>query len=78
MRMNPLIPTAYDVAWSVIAFAVATYVIVALISLMRDANATGARFLLWFAFILLVPIVGATFWFVARGRRGVIEKPSRR
>ncbi|WP_217183743.1 PLDc N-terminal domain-containing protein [Streptomyces sp. AC495_CC817] len=68
--MNPLVPTAYDVVWSIAAFAVLAFTAVAVVSLILDRGATGLRFLLWFAVVLMVPVLGPTAWFWY-GRRAV-------
>ncbi|MFF7293741.1 PLDc N-terminal domain-containing protein [Microbacterium sp. NPDC008134] len=68
MDANPLIPTAFDVAVSVVWLIVCAYAVVAFISVVRDRRVVGIRFLLWFLVIALVPVIGPTAWFVLRRR----------
>jgi drug/metabolite transporter (DMT)-like permease len=65
---NPLIPTGYDILWSVIAIALFALVVAALISLVRNARAlTTVQALVWTLLVLFVPLFGALAWlFVGR------------
>ncbi|MDQ0648111.1 ABC-type molybdate transport system permease subunit [Microbacterium natoriense] len=72
--MNPLIPTAYDVVWSVVTAAVLAFTIAAIISMMRTRHVGGLRFLVWFLLVLAAPVLGAAAWF-AYGRRAEATRP---
>lgn len=65
---NPLIPTGYDIVWSVVALALFALMVTALISLVRSARAlTTVQSLVWTLLVLLVPLLGALAWlFVGR------------
>lgn len=69
--MNPLLPAAFDIAWSSVAVVLLALTIMALVSLARHAKRlpiTAA--LVWTLVVLLFPVVGALAWF-AIGRRSV-------
>ena len=66
--MNPLIPTPYDVAWSVLVIAVLACSVAAIVSMVRTRGLSGGRFLLWLLLVLAAPLAGALAWF-ACGRR---------
>ena len=70
--MNPVIPAASDIVWSVVAAAVFT--IMAIISMMRARHVSGLRFLVWFLLVLVAPVLGAAAWF-AYGRRAEAPRP---
>lgn len=66
---NPLLPAAYDIAWSVIVALVMVLTVVALTVLVRSARQLTAGWALaWALFILFVPVVGSALWLTA-GRR---------
>ncbi|QPE04020.1 PLDc N-terminal domain-containing protein [Microbacterium schleiferi] len=66
---NPLLPAAYDIAWSAIAAVALALTVVALIALVRSAGRLPAGLLLlWALLILFVPVVGPALWLTA-GRR---------
>lgn len=66
---NPLLPAAYDIAWSVIFALVMVLAIVALIVLIRSAGRLRAgTAVIWALLILFVPVVGPILWLTA-GRR---------
>lgn len=71
---NPLLPTGYDIAWSVVSVLVLALIIVALISLARSARRlTAAQGLFWTVVILFVPIAGPVSW-PSIGRRAGIAR----
>jgi hypothetical protein len=72
--MNPLIPTAYDVVWSVLAAGMLAWSIAAFVSMLRTRTLNGLRFLAWFLLLILLPLLGATAWFVY-GRRAEALRP---
>jgi hypothetical protein len=65
---NPLIPTGYDILWSVVALVLFALVVAALISLVRNARAlTTVQALVWTLLVLFVPLFGSLAWlFVGR------------
>ena len=58
--MNPLIPTAYDVVWSILAAGMLAWSIAAFVSMLRTRTLNGLRFLAWF--LLLIPNALNTLW----------------
>ncbi|MGV9193621.1 hypothetical protein ACQ143_04690 [Microbacterium sp. MC2] len=63
---NPLIPTGYDIAWSIVALMLIAFVVSAIVSLVRASGAlTGIQTFVWFVIILALPVFGAVAWFVA-------------
>lgn len=73
--VNPLLPTGYDIAWSIVAIAIAVFAVVALVSLARSAKRlTTIQALVWTLLVIFVPLVGAAAWLFV-GRRAVA--PSR-
>lgn len=73
--VNPLLPAGYDIAWSIIAIAIAVFAVVALVSLARSAKQlTTIQALVWTLLVIFVPLVGAAAWLFV-GRRAVA--PSR-
>lgn len=72
--MNPLIPAAYDVVWSLLAAAVIAYSLAAFISLLRTRGLNGGRFLVWLLLVLMAPVLGATAWF-CYGRTAEAARP---
>ncbi|MBW9119071.1 PLDc_N domain-containing protein [Microbacterium trichothecenolyticum] len=73
---NPLIPAAYDVAWSAIAAVVIALVVVALVSLARSAKSlTPVQTLIWALIVLFVPVLGSVAW-LAVGRRTTAREHS--
>lgn len=68
---SPLLPTAYDLVWSLVLLCYLGLVVGALISLGRSARRLGpAISLVWALVILLLPLLGPATWFLA-GRRSV-------
>lgn len=71
--MNPLIPTAFDVAMSMLAVAAMLFTLCAFVSMVRDPKATGSTFLVWLLIVLL-PVLGPLAWF-CYGRAAVAARP---
>ena len=65
---NPLLPAAYDIAWSVTAVAMLLLVVVVLFSIARTAELiTSSQALIWTLVVIFVPIVGPLSWlFIGR------------
>lgn len=59
---DPLIPTSFDVAFTVAAGFAGMLAIVALITLLADRAVTGPAKVLWVAVIVFLPLVGAAVW----------------
>ncbi|MWB99828.1 PLDc N-terminal domain-containing protein [Agromyces seonyuensis] len=69
--VNPLLPAAYDVVWTMLAVAMLVLTAVALVSLARSARAlTTTQSLVWVAVVLVAPVLGSIAW-LAVGRRTV-------
>lgn len=67
--LNPLVPSGYDIVWSVIALIAAVLMVVALVSLARSTRRlTSRQGLAWVLVVLLVPVAGPAAW-LAIGRR---------
>lgn len=70
-RINPLMPTPFDLAWSIVALVGVTLFVCALVSLIRTAkHLTPMQSLAWVAIILLIPLIGSLCWLLA-GHRSV-------
>ena len=70
--VNPLLAAGYDIAWSVVAFAIVVLIAVALVSLIRLAKSmTPGVGLIWALVVLLIPVVGPLAW-LGIGRRTVL------
>lgn len=68
---SPLLPTAYDLLWSLVLLCYLALVVGALVSLGRSGRGLGPGMtLVWAALILLLPLLGPAAWFFA-GRRSV-------
>ncbi|MEQ6896298.1 PLD nuclease N-terminal domain-containing protein [Microbacterium sp. KR10-403] len=66
MDPNPLVPTGFDVAASLIVVIVIAATIVALVSIVRAGRGIRpAAALVWALIVLFVPMLGAVAWFVA-------------
>lgn len=60
---NPLVPAAYDVAWSAVAFVVLALLVWALVSLARSAKLlTSGQALVWTLVAIFVPVLGPLAW----------------
>ena len=73
--VNPLIPSGYDVVWSLIAIAALVLLIVALVSIGRSKALSPRQSLIWVLLAILVPVIGPTAWLVA-GRRAAARSLS--
>ena len=70
--VNPLLPSAIDVVWSVLWLAALMLLVVAVVSLIRSrARLTQGQALGWVALVLLVPVAGPLAWLFV-GRRTAI------
>lgn len=67
--MNPLVPTALDGALMAVSLVAMSLALVAFVSVIRSASASGSCSLIWAVVVLLVPIVGPALWFVVRRRQ---------
>ncbi|WP_106815823.1 PLDc N-terminal domain-containing protein [Microbacterium timonense] len=66
---NPLLPTGYDVTWSMLTAVAIALTVLALILLARSARRlTPSQGLLWTLVVLLVPVLGPIAWLTI-GRR---------
>lgn len=65
---NPLVPAAYDLAWSGVALVVLALLVVALVSLARSAKGlTSGQALVWTLVAIFVPVLGPLAWlFIGR------------
>jgi hypothetical protein len=69
---NPLLPAAYDIAWSAASVVVLVLLIAALVSIARVAKRlTSGQALGWTLVVLLLPVVGAAAWFAIGRRAGM-------
>ncbi len=72
---NPLVPTDYDVAWTVAAVIVPLLLVIALVSLARAARGlTPTQSLAWTLVAILVPVLGPLAWLFV-GRRSAVPAP---
>lgn len=75
---NPLLPVAYDIAWSAIGVVLLVLLVVALVSLGRSAKGlTTAAALVWTLLVIFVPVVGPIAWLVIGRRAGLRQAPPR-
>ncbi|WP_125100367.1 PLDc N-terminal domain-containing protein [Leucobacter chromiireducens] len=66
---NPLLPTGYDIAFSVMAIAILGLAVWALVVLVkRQDDVSLVEFFVWLAVILMFPVLGAGVYLLARGR----------
>ncbi|WP_188756446.1 PLDc N-terminal domain-containing protein [Microbacterium album] len=72
---NPLLPTAYDLAWTASFGLILLLAIVALVSLIRRApGMTTLAAGLWAAIVILVPVLGPVAWFGVGNRARTAER----
>lgn len=64
--VNPLLPTSYDVMWTVVMVAVLVLSIAALVQVLRSKALSGIAALVWVLVILALPVLGSIGWFVLR------------
>ena len=66
LETNPLVPSAYDWVWSVLAAAVLVVTLAAAISVARHSRVlSGMALAAWLVFTLFLPPIGGIVWFVA-------------
>ena len=75
--MTPLVPTVLDGTLMVVSLVALVLSLSAFLSLARAGALTGRRGLAWTLVILLVPVLGATAWFVARRRERAAARRKR-
>lgn len=76
--MNPILPTGYDIAWTMVLFLVIALIVVALVSLARTAKRlTSTQALIWALVTILVPVIGPVAW-LSIGRRSGLADAQRR
>lgn len=69
-NQNPLLPTGFDIVWTLIAVAIAALAAVALFFLFRRSNQLSAlQFLAWLAAILIVPPIASIAFLVSDRKR---------
>lgn len=61
---DPLMPTGYDVLWTVVLLATLALAGTALWQALRSSAHTGTQQLLWAVVIVVAPVLGALAWFV--------------
>lgn len=67
---NPLIPAWYDLAFSIVPLAFVAIAIVGLVSIVRRYSAMSTfDSVVWTVFVVAVPVVGTTVWFVLGRQR---------
>ncbi|MEU2203468.1 PLDc N-terminal domain-containing protein [Microbacterium oleivorans] len=72
MIVNPLLPSVYDVVWSLVAVIVVALAVVALVSLARAGRGfTSVQALAWVLVVLFVPVLGPVAW-LAVGRHAAV------
>lgn len=63
--VNPIVPAGYYAAWALVAAVVITFMILAVVSVIRRrADLSGTTFIVWLLVILALPGVGAAAWFL--------------
>jgi hypothetical protein len=65
---NPLLPAAYDIAWSAAVVIVLLLMVGALISITRTTKRiTSPQALIWTLVVIFVPLIGPLSWlFIGR------------
>lgn len=64
--VNPLMPAPFDIVWSIVALVLLAFMASAIVSIVRaNAALTGIQVIVWFAVVIVAPVVGAIAWFVA-------------
>ena len=68
-RINPLLPTGYDITWTAVSILLVALVLVALVSIAQTAKRlTSTQALIWTLVTIFVPVVGPIAW-LSIGRR---------
>ncbi len=64
--VNPLIPAAYDIVWSIATVGLLVLLVAALISIGRAGRGIGSVAVLgWTLLAILLPLLGPLAWFLA-------------
>ena len=70
---NPLLPSGFDVLWSLVVVLAAGLTLTALVQAFRARELSGAVAAVWVLVIILVPVLGALAWLVARPDRRMVS-----
>lgn len=73
--VNPLLPTGYDVIWTVVVLALLALAAIAIVQVLREPTLSGLGAALWLLVILALPVLGAVAWFVLRPRSAAAQLP---
>lgn len=67
-NFNPLLPTAYDVMWSVVTIGGLILMVIALVSIARMARSlTSGQAIAWTLVVIFLPFIGSLSWlFIGR------------
>lgn len=77
--VNPLLPSGYDVVWSLVAVIVVALAVVALVSLTRAGRGfTSVQALAWVLVVLFIPVLGPVAWLAVGRRAGLEGRPDSR
>ncbi|WP_061960667.1 PLDc N-terminal domain-containing protein [Demequina flava] len=71
--MSPLVPTMYDVIFSVVAIAALAFALVAFVSILRTPVKSGLSLIGWSLAVLVIPVLGPIAWFKV-GRSTAVTK----
>ena len=75
---NPLLPTTYDIVWTVVFALGVVLALLALVSIARIAKRlTSTQALIWTLVVIFVPVLGPLAWLAIRSasnqmRRGAV------
>lgn len=62
--MNPLVPAAYDVVWTVVLVGVVALAVTAAGQVLRARSLSGGDELAWLLAVVLLPVAGPLLWFL--------------
>ena len=68
MPANPLLPTAYDIIWSVSVLVAVAMLAWTLVSIARSGMDSSAK-LAWVLIVFLLPVIGPICWLVVRPQK---------
>jgi tellurite resistance protein TehA-like permease len=68
MTANPLLPTAYDIIWSVSVLVAVAMLAWTLVSIARSGMDSSAK-LAWVLIVFLLPVIGPICWLVVRPQK---------
>ena len=68
MTANPLLPTAYDIIWSVSVLVAVAMLTWTLVSIARSGMDSSAK-LAWVLIVFLLPVIGPICWLVVRPQK---------